>query len=152
MRRITEHLWSGIIHRSETGKPRKEDDVDLLDICEFFDYLNNHYEYDQSQGECMWGFFGMGDDRYGLDITANIGKHLIVMRYYPSYEVTITGSYGEIYNGFSIDKLVVKKKYITKSDWVINVSDKKDCPNSVVIAVLDELMKTYGDMFSIKKI
>lgn len=27
---INEHLWSGIIHRSETGETRKEDDVNLI--------------------------------------------------------------------------------------------------------------------------
>jgi hypothetical protein len=151
MRRLTEHLWSGIIHRSETGETRKEDDVDLLDIDEFFDYLNNHYEYDQSQGDCLWSFIGIGNT-YGLKIIAYIGKHAISIRYNPSYEVTITGSYGEIYNGFSIDKLVVKKEVVTKNNWIITVSDKTDCPNSVVIAVLNKLRKTYGDMFSIKKI
>ena len=44
MGRLNEHLWSGIIHRSETGEVRKEDDVDLLDIEQFQEYLNDHYE------------------------------------------------------------------------------------------------------------
>ena len=92
MRGLTEHLWSGIIHRSETGKPRKEDDVDLLDICEFFDYLNNHYEYDQSQGECMWSF----ETEDAIKITVNIGNSIIFIRYHSPYDVAIIGSYKEI--------------------------------------------------------
>lgn len=38
---IDEHLWSGIINRSETGDLRKEDSH----MTEVVDYLNNHYEY-----------------------------------------------------------------------------------------------------------
>jgi hypothetical protein len=38
---IKEHLWSGIIHRSETGEIRKEDSH----MTEVVDYLNKHYEY-----------------------------------------------------------------------------------------------------------
>lgn len=44
MKELTEHLWSGIIHRSETGETRKEDNVDLLDWEQFEDYLNDHYK------------------------------------------------------------------------------------------------------------
>jgi hypothetical protein len=40
---LNEHLWSGIIRRSETGEARKEDDIDLLDINEFRDYLTRNY-------------------------------------------------------------------------------------------------------------
>lgn len=41
---INEHLWSRIIHRSETGESRKEDDINLLDVDGFRDYLTNHYD------------------------------------------------------------------------------------------------------------
>ena len=41
---INEHLWSGIIHRSETGETRKEDDVNLItDVEEWVEYLEEHY-------------------------------------------------------------------------------------------------------------
>jgi hypothetical protein len=41
---LNEHLWSGIIHRSETGEERKEDDVNLLDFDGLCDYLNKQYK------------------------------------------------------------------------------------------------------------
>ncbi len=44
MNKLNEHLWSGIIHRSETGETRKEDDVNLLDVNGFIDYLTSHYD------------------------------------------------------------------------------------------------------------
>ena len=43
MNRLNEHLWSGIIHRSETGEVRKEDDVDFLDMEELLDYIRERY-------------------------------------------------------------------------------------------------------------
>lgn len=36
---VIEHLWSGIIHRSETGEERNEDQL-MPDVV---DYLNKHY-------------------------------------------------------------------------------------------------------------
>jgi hypothetical protein len=41
---ITESIWSDIQKRSSGETVRKEDDVDLMDINEFIDYLNNHYD------------------------------------------------------------------------------------------------------------
>lgn len=53
--RINEHLWSGIIHRSETGEVRKEDDLNsITDRYEFKDYLNNCYAgfiYNSAEGQ-----------------------------------------------------------------------------------------------------
>jgi hypothetical protein len=43
MNRLNEHLWSGIIHRSETGEVRKEDDVDFLDMEELLEYIQERY-------------------------------------------------------------------------------------------------------------
>lgn len=41
---LNEHLWSGIIHRSETGEERKEDDVNLLDNKGLYKYLKKRYK------------------------------------------------------------------------------------------------------------
>ena len=43
MNRLNEHLWSGIIHRSETGEVRKEDDVNFLDMEELLEYIRERY-------------------------------------------------------------------------------------------------------------
>ena len=52
---INEHLWSGIIHRSETGEVRKENDLDsITDHYEFKDYLNDHFNgfiYNSAEGQ-----------------------------------------------------------------------------------------------------
>ena len=45
MKELYEHLWCGIIHRSETGEVRKEDDVNLLSKEEFYDYILDHYNF-----------------------------------------------------------------------------------------------------------
>ena len=42
---VNEHLWSGIIHRSETGEVRKEDDVNILSKKDFYDYILDHYTF-----------------------------------------------------------------------------------------------------------
>ena len=44
MSKLNEHLWSGIIHRSETGEERKEYNVDLLDCEELFEYVKRKYK------------------------------------------------------------------------------------------------------------
>ena len=44
MRKLSESIWSDIQDRSSGETIRKEDDVDNLDMDEFFDYLNDHYE------------------------------------------------------------------------------------------------------------
>lgn len=44
MSKLNEHLWSGIIHRSETGEERKEDSVDSLDLRGLLDYIDENYE------------------------------------------------------------------------------------------------------------
>ena len=41
---IKESIWSDIQDRSAGETVRKEDDVDNLDMDEFYDYLNDHYE------------------------------------------------------------------------------------------------------------
>lgn len=53
---LTEHLWSGIIHRSETGETRKEDSVDLLDLKGFTEYIQNHYEIPSTNGGTVAGY------------------------------------------------------------------------------------------------
>lgn len=47
MSQINEHLWSGIIKRSETGEMRKENSY----MSEIVDYLNKHYEYHPFGGD-----------------------------------------------------------------------------------------------------
>jgi hypothetical protein len=44
MGKLNEHLWSGIIHRSETGESRKENDVDFLDMNSLLDYIQKRYD------------------------------------------------------------------------------------------------------------
>ena len=41
---IKESIWSDIQDRSSGETVRKEDDIDNLDMDEFYDYLNDHYE------------------------------------------------------------------------------------------------------------
>ena len=44
MKKLSESVWADIHKRSNGKQVRKEDDVDNLDMEEFYDYLNDHYE------------------------------------------------------------------------------------------------------------
>ena len=45
MRKLSESIWSDMQDRSMGEKIRKEDDIELLDIDGFYDYLVKRYEY-----------------------------------------------------------------------------------------------------------
>ena len=45
MRKLSESIWSDIQDRSTGETVRKEDDIELLDIDGFYDYLVKRYEY-----------------------------------------------------------------------------------------------------------
>ena len=45
MRKLSESIWSDMQDRSTGETVRKEDDVNLLDIDGFYDYLVKRYEY-----------------------------------------------------------------------------------------------------------
>ena len=42
---IRESIWSDVQDRSSGDVVRKEDDIDFYDREQFFEYLNNNYEY-----------------------------------------------------------------------------------------------------------
>ena len=82
---LTEHLWSGIIHRSETGEVRKEDDVNLLDKEGLFNYILKHYNFPSNQ----FYVFRNAHMAFGLT-TKNLTDYIINYYEYKSYEyVTI---------------------------------------------------------------
>ena len=45
MRKLSESIWSDMQDRSTGETVRKEDDIELLDIDGFYDYLVKRYEY-----------------------------------------------------------------------------------------------------------
>lgn len=44
MKKLSESIWSDMQDRSVGDVVRKEDDINLLDSDELYDYLNNHYK------------------------------------------------------------------------------------------------------------
>lgn len=75
---INEHLWSGIIHRSETGEDRKENDVNLFDLIQFVEYLENRYNekgnilYNQNENR-IYLFLDRINVKYTLNDDCTIG-------------------------------------------------------------------------------
>lgn len=74
---LYEHLWSGIIHRSETGEERKENDVNLFDLLQLVEYLENRYNkkgdvlYNQNENR-IYLFLGDINFEYTLNDTGTI--------------------------------------------------------------------------------
>ena len=76
---LTEHLWSGIIHRSETGEVRKEDDVNILSKKDFYDYILDHYDFPSNK------YYALCDPYYmRFSLSRGIGDYMIVYNYPPS--------------------------------------------------------------------
>ena len=69
---LYEHLWSGIIHRSETGEERKENDVNLFDLLQLVEYLENRYNkkgdicYNRNENR-IYLFSNLIDLKYALN-------------------------------------------------------------------------------------
>ena len=74
---LYEHLWSGIIRRSETGEERKENDVNLFDLLQLVEYLENRYNkkgdvlYNQNENR-IYLFLGDINFEYTLNDTGTI--------------------------------------------------------------------------------
>ena len=53
---IRESIWSDVQDRSSGDVVRKEDDIDFYDREQFFEYLNNNYEYIANQTHIKGAF------------------------------------------------------------------------------------------------
>lgn len=81
MNEINEHLWSGIIHRSETGETRKEDNVDFLDRENFYHWMLDHYSCISQNFKSSTKRFG-GNGMSGFPILTVWNKtYYIILKY-----------------------------------------------------------------------
>ena len=139
MSRLNEHLWSGIIHRSETGESRKEDDVDLLDIDQFQEYLNDHYDitYYGKVVATSW-VYGirlavMGD--YNAFMKLKSKTWYLEISCHPNIERKRTFLSKEIKNKY-VNEIEDDGGFSTTITYVINLQTNKD-----VLHFIDDFIK-----------
>lgn len=149
MSKMNEHLWSGIIHRSETGETRKEDSVDFLDRDELVDYICNNYEFDQSLGHCNIARV----DSKGMYLLGYLKKSQIGFFYKYNTSLTLETGYAQIALEPNLfDDLKVEKN-LGSHTVDIHILDKENkCSNTLFIDVLNRIIRKYKNDFTLKKI
>lgn len=146
VRSVNEHLWSSIIYRSETGTRRKEDNLDLLDITDFFQYIYNNYTFDASCGPCDMNY--LDDD--GIILRGYLKKSKIFLMYVYNKSLTLVTGYEQIALELDFGDLKTSG-LVGDSDIEIKILDKDDkCSNNLVIDVLDKLIDKYTTEFTIE--
>ena len=141
MSRLNEHLWSGIIHRSETGESRKEDDVDLLDIDQFQEYLNDHYDITYYGKVVATGIDGVyairlavnGD--YNALLKLKSKKWYLIILCHPNIERKRTFLSKEIKNKY-VNKIEDDGGFLATITYEINLQTNKD-----VLHFIDDFIK-----------
>jgi hypothetical protein len=154
---INEHLWSGIIKRSETGDLRKEDSY----MSEIVDYLNNHYEYhpygyndkkkiiETSSGDYFLSRIDLFIHEAFVE-SVEIFYHSEKSRGYPDdkYVISVFPQYQKTHNDVFINKvneLANEFNGSVDNDYVIFLFNVKN--DETVYNFLDKVI----ELFSIKK-
>ena len=136
---INEHLWSGIIKRSETGEVRKEDDVDLLDIDQFQEYLNDHYDitYYGNVVATSWVYairLAVNGD-YNALLKLKSKKWYLIISCHPNIERKRTFLSKEIKNKY-VNKIEDDGGFLATITYEINLQSNKD-----VLHFIDDFIK-----------
>jgi hypothetical protein len=150
---INEHLWSGIIKRSETGEMRKENSY----MSEIVDYLNKHYEYYP---------YNRGDDKKKI-IEEPVGyDYILTQIYLILYESSVSSvriyytdkNNGKYQMGFSatyqFDDVYINKLKKLANDFNGDVDTKWG--NAYFFHINDvetiyNILDEFVELFSIKK-
>lgn len=159
MSKLNEHLWSGIIHRSETGEVRKENDLDsITDRYEFKDYLNDHFNgfiYNSAEGEKE------GSVDVGLYLSSTLNSPRSIYFHYYMYSNRFTIEYkfsdsliyapmGETYEDFNTNTLFSKEfkgkydihyKSISRKWHSKTFKGNKKMDNNMCVQFLDDFIK-----------
>ena len=141
MTKTNESIWSNINKRSEGNLERKEDNVDFLDINDFYEYIKVHYK-----GKIKWvdkdHYAGTGGDNIAVDVTDTI---LLFTR----YDVKgVLGSILFVYTGTKsipqsiLDELnnAYKLQPVDYNRYVITEKDDT-CSNSTYIELIKLFLK-----------
>ena len=136
---INEHLWSGIIKRSETGEVRKEDDVDLLDIDQFQEYLNDHYDitYYGNVVATSWVYairLAVNGD-YNALLKLKSKKWYLIISCHPNIERKRTFLSKEIKNKY-VNEIEDDGGFLATITYEINLQSNKD-----VLHFIDDFIK-----------
>lgn len=153
---LNEHLWSGIIHRSETGEVRKEDDIDLLDINEFLDYLTRNYdlypELNYKNTSFSINLYTGIDDYNSIDFCYKMNSKNSFISIIPiNYDYNVIDADIKIFLNSCTDEF--KKKYNIELDeklynkQLIRLNINKLIGNTDCIHFLDDYIKMMGGRY-----
>lgn len=135
---IGESVWADIHRRSNGTQERKEDDVNLLDIEEFFDYLDEHYDNKVYYLEL--------NQRSNPDICVGITQDILLYFKPDRGHILLSWSrvkikmpfLDELSNRFDVENPNVMRRIITDKDG--------NCTNKTFIDVIDFFIEHKDDL------
>ena len=154
MRRMNEHLWSGIIHRSETGETRKEDDINLLDSDGLFEYIIDHYDHGErdtissGSNESVEIYIHPNTKNEYIDIFYNLNEPAIKI-------VTYTSDLSKLYkvmtNKFNANYHINDDYLKIQTISISTNNEYKVINNKLFLNVLNEIIDFYGQIITLKR-
>ena len=132
MKNIKESVWADIHKRSNGDQVRKEDDVNLLDLDEFYKYIKDHYKTKVEYIDLDAMGSGNGDV-LGVDITENV-----ILFYKPKRgHILLSWSrvkipmpfFDELVDRFKIENPNAMRRIITEKDG--------SCTNKTFVDVIE---------------
>lgn len=149
---MNEHLWSGIIHRSETGEERKEDDINVLDLEGFKEWLKKHYinpndkykiqleMYADDSVSVPLTSFGFKESSFlNIELRFNEGENKIVMKNYD--DDLIIDDYKLFFKNTTF---VVQKDGYYNRYKVTSQDPERQTDHKLFVEVLDYLIDYFG--------
>ena len=147
MRKLSESIWSDIQDRSSGNSIRKEDDVNLMSMEDFCDYLNNNYI--SKDGHKIY-YDGIGKRLY-----IAVLKKFVNVNYVITYDYNTNTIYAndeiedfvpelcqKLKNNF---KVVKKNVGDTYTEFIIYPSDGSECTNRFFVDVLDFIIENEDE-------
>lgn len=141
LKKVNESVWADIHRRSNGIQVRKEDDVNLLSLEEFYEYIKKHYKskVEYIDLDPMGGGNG---DVLGVDITENVilfykPKRGHILLSWSKVKIPIP-FFDELTDRFKIENPNAMRRIITEKDG--------SCTNKTFIDVIDFFVKHIDDI------
>jgi hypothetical protein len=133
---IKESLWSDLQDRSSGDVIRKEDDVNLLDLNEFYKYIKDHYKTKVEYIDLDAMGYGNGDV-LGVDITEDIilfykPKRGHILLSWSRVKIPIP-FFDELTDRFKIENPNAMRRIITEKDG--------SCTNKTFVNVIEFFLR-----------
>ena len=142
---LKESHWSEMNRRSQGITVRKEDNIDHMDIDEFYNYLKDSYSLNEREFEWYTTDYD-GEPEYEIWIpiarpkNSKVGVHsyYIVYQYYDKY-LTISNNFSIDFPELSklIDDKFIMKEHPKHNEALLYIGEKEKITHSFVIKVIN---------------